>query len=410
MNESDAKQKLEEIVQEKLRQIKGGLREVKEGMWPDHCLYLDDNSWKIIEKKSAPLQPHHTLRLAVAALEPGSIITELGLSGRKIGEQGGIRLSQSLRFDKTLTHLDVSGCAPGDTGAIAIIESVGESNTIIDLDLSDNDLTDEVAFALAKMLQKNTSIQRLFIGNNKISNAGINKILEVLEIHNRSLAIFDFNNNAATGDIMPQLKNTLYANSHLVEINCHHNDPTTNQGRNDMYNMMSETPSLNLLAVIGMNAELDMQYENNRNDALVLCDKMQRLRKPHNLENNVHYLTGHAPTGQQHNPRGNDTLYGEGYVLTRNDAMAIRDRLPLIIVSLLEYAFDNRSIASAEQTAEILANTSKAAADLGIDINLPLYWKKLAAQISEPRLYPGNIISDAKGNSNLRTDQDIGRD
>jgi hypothetical protein len=74
----------------------------------------------------------------------------LGLSGSKIGSEGGQALAQALHVNQTLIHLDLSESEIGVQGAHALVDALRVNQTLTDLDLRFNLIDDQSKQDLTK--------------------------------------------------------------------------------------------------------------------------------------------------------------------------------------------------------------------------------------------------------------------
>jgi hypothetical protein len=99
-------------------------------------------------------------------------------------------VAQALQHNHTLTQLKLSGNKIGAEGAHAVAQALQHNHTLTQLKLSDNQIGVEGAHAVAQALQHNHTLTHLGIRGNKIGAEGGLALVQALQ-HNRTLTHLD---------------------------------------------------------------------------------------------------------------------------------------------------------------------------------------------------------------------------
>lgn len=91
----------------------------------------------------------------------GGFLTELNISGNKIGKEGSVFIAQILNSCSSLTSLDISNNLIEDRGALIIAEALRDNKALSCIDISNNDISSIGAEDIANHLTINGALTSL---------------------------------------------------------------------------------------------------------------------------------------------------------------------------------------------------------------------------------------------------------
>ena len=119
-------------------------------------------------------------------------VTELDISGNKIGDKGIALISTALQTNTTMAKLDISVCNMSDDGAESLARALTVNKTLQELDVSYNDISDTGIAHIATALRTNKTLKKLLIGRQTATDEGAlslaaaltaNSSMEYLELY-----------------------------------------------------------------------------------------------------------------------------------------------------------------------------------------------------------------------------------
>jgi len=155
----------------------------------------------------------------------GSTVAVLDLASNGIGAAGAAELAALLGTSKSLLKLDLTSNKIGSSGCEALVTSLKENSTLTALSLRDNDIEVAGAKAMASALRANGALSTLWLGKNKLQDDGVVALVDAL------LAAKD---------------GSKVANLDL------HKTGMTKTGITKLNDLVSESPSLAALALVGV--------------------------------------------------------------------------------------------------------------------------------------------------------------
>ncbi|XP_035436450.2 leucine-rich repeat-containing protein 74B-like [Spodoptera frugiperda] len=155
----------------------------KAGICPMRCFYnslLDskiDLKYYGIHTKAYPTMS--------AALSRNKFVKILDLSDNWICRDGCFHIGQLLTTNNTITELYLTGCRIGPDGAKRIFCSLSINRSLTKLDLARNELHDEGVHHLAAAILQGADITHLNLSGNKLTYSAVFALCEAFEIRNK---------------------------------------------------------------------------------------------------------------------------------------------------------------------------------------------------------------------------------
>ncbi|KAH9629254.1 hypothetical protein HF086_008336 [Spodoptera exigua] len=123
--------------------------------------------------------------IITAALSQNKYVKILDLTDNWISNDGCFHIGELLISNRTLTELILSGCRIGPEGAKRIFCSLHMNRSLTKLDLSKNDLLDEGVNYLATAIMRGADIVELNLSKNKLTYHSVLALCEAFEIKNK---------------------------------------------------------------------------------------------------------------------------------------------------------------------------------------------------------------------------------
>ncbi|XP_032872970.1 NACHT, LRR and PYD domains-containing protein 3-like [Amblyraja radiata] len=125
----------------------------------------------------------------VSALSTNNTVTELDLSGNKLGDSGVKLVSDALRNPHSKIHtLWLGSVDLTDSGAEDLVSALSTNTSLTDLNLMGNSLTDRCVPALRRLILNLSSLEQIWLVGNKFSADGQNQ-LQSLQGTRRGLSV-----------------------------------------------------------------------------------------------------------------------------------------------------------------------------------------------------------------------------
>jgi len=118
-------------------------------------------------------------------LKSTKLVTQLDLTGNKIGDEGAKALAEVLKTKVVLNEINLGKNNIGNEGAKGIGEALAVNTTLACLDLRDNRVGNEGIKAISRALKVNKTLIQLDMRSNKVGCEGITAISEVLKTNNK---------------------------------------------------------------------------------------------------------------------------------------------------------------------------------------------------------------------------------
>ncbi|XP_059818747.1 NACHT, LRR and PYD domains-containing protein 12-like isoform X2 [Hypanus sabinus] len=143
----------------------------------------------------------------VSALSTNPSLTELDLSGNKLGDSGVKLVSAALRnLECKIQRLWLSGVGLTDSGAEDLVSALSTNPSLTDLDLSGNKLGDSgVKLVSAALRNPECKIQKLWLDNVGLTDSGAEDLVSTLSTK-PSLTWLDLGYNSLTDRSVPALR------------------------------------------------------------------------------------------------------------------------------------------------------------------------------------------------------------
>lgn len=123
-------------------------------------------------------------------------VTGIDLTGRRIGDEGAIRLAEALSDNTQVRQLWLRACQIGDEGAKALASCLEQNMAVVDLYLAKNVIGDEGLIAIADALGlSNLTLVTLELNDNRVGDRGIEALTRAME-RNISVLEATFENNS----------------------------------------------------------------------------------------------------------------------------------------------------------------------------------------------------------------------
>ena len=126
--------------------------------------------------------------LAAAVAREQGALTELSLSGNKIGNRGATALASAVRRSITLEKLHLANCEIGDEGASMLAEALLRNPRLVQLDMRYNHIGPKGASQLAAVLASDKSLTMLGMYGNRIGNEGVGELAAALRRNTKLIA------------------------------------------------------------------------------------------------------------------------------------------------------------------------------------------------------------------------------
>ena len=156
-------------------------------------------------------------------LKTNTTLTELDVSGNKIGGAGAAALAEAIKTNSTVTRLYMSKNGIGDAGVAALAEAIKINSTATELYLSQNGIGEAGAAALAEAIKTNTTVTVLHLSGNSIGDAGAAALAEAIET-NSTVTNLDLSKNVIGDAGAAALAEAIKTNSIVTILNLSHND------------------------------------------------------------------------------------------------------------------------------------------------------------------------------------------
>ncbi|EAX91339.1 Leucine Rich Repeat family protein [Trichomonas vaginalis G3] len=181
-----------------------------------YILQAYDNGCRVSNLSLAHNKLNESLEYLCHVLKTYSKIRILNLSGNKIGDNGIIKLMESLEQNTSLSILDLSqtectskgaaaisvvlanGVTPiqklylnnnkiSDDGGVRLFEAIENNTTLVSISLKNNEMKDKTAATLIKILKTNTTIGDIDVTMNDFSYRSYVKVASLIEEHKKTL-------------------------------------------------------------------------------------------------------------------------------------------------------------------------------------------------------------------------------
>jgi Ran GTPase-activating protein (RanGAP) involved in mRNA processing and transport len=159
---------------------------------------------------------HVGFQAIAEALKFSKTLTTLELwSCSGMGDVGMLAMAAALRSNRAIRALALSSTSCGEAGIRAVVEALVGTNTVTELDLSGNKIGDELAGVLCRGL---SYIVKLNLAATNIAEAGVQRIAEMLS-RNGSLTKLDIDSNNI-GDLGVQALGKALAHNDTLAYLC----------------------------------------------------------------------------------------------------------------------------------------------------------------------------------------------
>ena len=145
-------------------------------------------------------------------------VTELNISGNKIGDNGIANIATALQTSTTMTILNISMCSMSDKGAESLAKALADTRSLQELSISDNKIGDNGIAHIATALQTNTTMKKLDISICDISDEGAESLARALAV-NKSLKKLIMNYNDISDNGIAHIATALQTNNTLKKLN-----------------------------------------------------------------------------------------------------------------------------------------------------------------------------------------------
>ena len=136
-------------------------------------------------------------------------VTGIDLSGRALGDEGVLRLSEALADNTQVRQLWLRDCSLSNAGAKALASCLEQNMSIVDLFLGGNSISDEgLGYVSDALRGSNATLVSLEMDDNKISQRGIRDFISALR-KNTSVLVATFKNNTEDTKYLHELNNVL---------------------------------------------------------------------------------------------------------------------------------------------------------------------------------------------------------
>ena len=150
-------------------------------------------------------------------LTENTTVTDLNLSGHKLGSECADKICDMLSHNNTLTRLFLSDNELGSECADKICEGLYHNNTLTDLYLSNNELGSEGADKICDMLYHNNTLTYLYLSGNELGSEGADKICDML-YHNNTLTFLNLSYNKLGSECADKICDMLHHNNTLTYL------------------------------------------------------------------------------------------------------------------------------------------------------------------------------------------------
>ncbi|XP_059817765.1 ribonuclease inhibitor-like [Hypanus sabinus] len=188
----------------------------------------------------------------ISALSTNPSLTELNLSGNKLGDSGVKLVSAALRNPECkIQRLGLSGVGLTDSGAEDLVSALSTNPSLTELDLSGNKLGDSgVKLVSAALRNPECKIQKLWLGDVGLTDSGAEDLVSALST-NPSLTDLSLSGNKL-GDSGVKLVSAALRNPECKIQRLWLGDVgLTDSGAEDLVSALSTNPSLTDLSLSG---------------------------------------------------------------------------------------------------------------------------------------------------------------
>ncbi|CAD6231890.1 GSCOCG00001638001-RA-CDS, partial [Cotesia congregata] len=147
-----------------------------------------------------------------------NIITEINLSGCRIGEAGSKELETGISSAESLQYLNVSRCDLGDEGLLYLSKGVYCSPSLKKVNFSNNNLSENCASTLQKMLIQTDNLDELNLSWNNLNSSKFWETFIIGLTANETLKYLIVNWNGLDGECVPYLTEYLSSDPNLLRL------------------------------------------------------------------------------------------------------------------------------------------------------------------------------------------------
>ena len=152
------------------------------------------------------------------ALTANTTLTNLDLSGNRIGASGAASLSDAIKVDTVLTNLDLSLNGIGDSGAASLSDAIKVNTVLTNLDLSGNRIGASGASFLSDAIKVNTVLTNLDLSGNEIGDSGAGFLSDAIKV-NTVLTNLNLSGNGIGDSGAASLSDAIKVNTVLTNLN-----------------------------------------------------------------------------------------------------------------------------------------------------------------------------------------------
>ncbi|CAG5106918.1 Similar to LRRC74A: Leucine-rich repeat-containing protein 74A (Homo sapiens) [Cotesia congregata] len=156
-----------------------------------------------------------------------NIITEINLSGCRIGEAGSKELETGISSAESLQYLNVSRCDLGDEGLLYLSKGVYCSPSLKKVNFSNNNLSENCASTLQKMLIQTDNLDELNLSWNNLNSSKFWETFIIGLTANETLKYLIVNWNGLDGECVPYLTEYLSSDPNLLRLDLRDNSFTS---------------------------------------------------------------------------------------------------------------------------------------------------------------------------------------
>ncbi|XP_074103809.1 uncharacterized protein LOC141530540 [Cotesia typhae] len=156
-----------------------------------------------------------------------NIITEINLSGCRIGEAGAKELETGISSAESLQYLNVSRCDLGDEGLQYLGKGIYCSPSMKIVNFSNNNLSENCASILQKMLMQSDNLYELNLSWNNLNSSKFWETFIIGLTANETLKHLIIRWNGLNGECLPYLTEYLSSDPHLLRLDLRDNSFTS---------------------------------------------------------------------------------------------------------------------------------------------------------------------------------------